>query len=608
MSFLYPSLLWALFALLIPILVHLFNFRKHKLVYFSNTAVLKNIQQETVRTKKLKQLVLLLLRCLFIAALVLAFAYPYKPADTAKINTDEGVVGVFIDNSMSMKALSDKTTLIEDAREQAKELVNGFPPSTRYLLLTNSFEVQNEYPMSQQEMLDNLDRMRLEGPPVKLCEVIDRFAMLRKMHGFDHASLVVYSDFQQNMFDLGNVAPDTTLLVVAVPMRASSTVNLSVDTLWLASPVVQPGMANELHAVVANHGEREVKGLPVNLAMDGKTVASTTVDVEGGGTAELTVQVVPERSGDIPCTLSLMDYPITFDDTYRFVIGVKSRMNVVELNSSRQPSPIALIFDADPQFDYTWMAPNGCDFDALSKAQLIVVNQASEVNATVQQSLLKAAMEGASVAFFHDDGAAIDTNTLAVSDVARQYEFFSDIIIDLPQHADLPQVKRHVRLNLTPDKHALMHLANGDALLTELTVGKGHFYDFATTLDPQWSNFADHAIIVPLMLKMALVGGGVGRLSYTVGETASFQEEITEAGFYEQTTADSVVKVQAWNDSRLESDMRFVDDETIASQFKAAGLEMSGETEAQKSSLWRWLVLLALLAVIAEISVLRFWK
>jgi len=64
MRFLYPNMLWGLLALLIPILIHLFNFRRHKLVYFSNTAVLRSIQQENAKTRKLKYLVTLLLRCL----------------------------------------------------------------------------------------------------------------------------------------------------------------------------------------------------------------------------------------------------------------------------------------------------------------------------------------------------------------------------------------------------------------------------------------------------------------------------------------------------------------------------------------------------------------
>ncbi len=610
MNFLHPSILWALTALLIPIIIHLFNFRRHKLVYFSNTAVLKTIEQESARTKKLKYLVLLFLRCLFIAALVMAFAYPYRPDEVTKINPEEGVVGVYVDNSMSMRALSDKTTLLEDAREEARDLVNGFPPSTRYLLLTNSFEVENEYPMSQEEMLDRLDRMHLEGAPVKLNEVIDRFAMLRKMHGFDKATLVAYSDFQENMLDLTGIAPDTTLLVVAVPMRASSQANISVDTVWLGSPVVQPEMANDLHAVVTNRGDREMKGLPINLNMDGKMVASATVDLEAGGSAEVVMQVVPERSGDIPCAVTLMDYPVTFDDTYRFVIGVKSKLSVVELTVDKQPTPVALVFSDDPQFDYVAMAPNGFDLEVLGQAQLVVVSEASALNETVRDFLLDEAEEGTSVVFFHDDGAVIDTNAVPVSDLAVQHAFFNDIIIDLPQHADLPQANRHVRLTPTPGTTTLMHLGNGDPMLVEQPVGKGHVYDFATLLDDRWSNLAENPVFVPLMLKMAFLGGGVGKMAYTLGVDKVPDElpELGEAGFYELTQTDSVRHLMAWNDSRLESDLKAADDATIERLFKDAGMEMTASTDTQKSTLWRWLVLLALVAVLGEIAVLRFWK
>lgn len=640
-------MLWGLLALLIPIIVHLFNFRRHKLVYFSNTSVLKTIQQESARTKKLKELVLLMLRCLFVATLVLAFAFPYRPDKVAKVDTEGGVVGVYIDNSMSMKALSDKTTLLEDAREQARNLVNSFPPSTRYLLLTNSFEVENEYPMSQQEMLDQLDRMRPDGPPVKLNEVIDRFAMLRKAHGFAKSTLMVYSDFQENMFDLSGTTPDTALLVVAVPLRTTNAANLSVDSVWLASPMMQAEVANTLHVRVTNHGNRPIKGLPLNLVMDGKVTASTTIDEEGEDSAEVSVQIVPEHSGAIPCAVTLMDYPVTFDDSYRFVVEVRPEINVVELNDTKEQSPVALLFANDPQFHFVSMPCNGCDFNALSKADLMVVSHSAELNATVRQVLLDAAAEGAGVVFFHDEGPVVDTNTVMVSDLAVQHEFFNDIIVDLPPHADLPQVRRHVRLVSSPHSVTLLHLANGDPLLAMQTLGKGRVYDFASTLDPEWSNLADNPIIVPLLLKMALTGGGIGRLSYIIGEdksivfnrlpvtgleslslvnedgsfrmspayelrnnrvTVFFQNEIPEAGFYELSVADSVWQLMAWNDSRLESEMRYVSDAEIERQIKAAGIEVSSTAATQKSTLWRWLVLLALIAVLGEISVLRFWK
>ena len=653
-------MLWALAALVIPIAVHLFNFRRHKLVYFSNTALLKTIQQENAKTKKLKYLVTLALRCLFIIGLVLAFAFPYKPYKAMNLNAEEGFVGVYIDNSMSMKAQSKKTTLLEDARESVRNLVGQLPPSTRYLLLTNSFEVQNEYPMNQEEMLDQLDRMNPDGRPVRMNEVIDRFEMLRKRHGYAQATLFVYSDFQRNMFQLDGVQSDTALRIVAVPMQADLQSNLTIDTVWLSSPVIQPGLSNELHVKVANHGEKAVKGLPLNLSMDGKVTASATIDVEGKESAELVMQFLIQEPGSTRCAVSLMDFPITFDDAYAFVVETKPTLKVVELNGTVREPNASMVFGDDPQYDFTLMDPNRIDLNALSKAQLIIVGEASTINETVRQNLLDDAAEGASIAIFHDDGKAVDTSTMAVRDLAIKHEFFSDMILDLPQHADLPKVKRHVPLVPSANATVLMNLDNGDPMLLETPVGKGRVYDFATTLDAQWSNLADNSLYVPLMLKMALLGGGVGRLSYTLGadqtlvfndldaeadgslelrnDDGSFvmmpahevrnnrmivflHDDLPEAGFYELAMHDSVYHVMAWNESRMESEMDFADPEAVAKAFKEAGFESTAVLEAddfanhdlmqamaRQSSLWRWLVLLALIALAGEVAVLRFWK
>ena len=659
MRFLYPSVLWALTALLIPIAVHLFNLRRHKLTYFSNTELLKNIQQENKRTRRLKHLVALLLRCVFLAALVLAFAFPYSRDTETGNESEEDVVGVYIDNSMSMKALSERTTLLDDARESARSLVRQYPPSTRFLLLTNSFEVQNEYPMNQEEMLDQLDRMLLDGPPVKMNEVLERFSMLRQYHGLEQASLFLYSDFQKNMLQLAGVQRDSLLRIYAIPMSVGSQSNISIDTLWLSSPVMQEGLANEVHVLVHNRGDRAVQGLPVNLTMGDQVVAASAVDIEPFGTAELLMQILPETTGSIPCSASLVDYPITFDDVYRFVLEPRKRINVVELNGKDTPSPVSMVFADDPQYDYTAMNPNRADLSTLSKAQLVVVDATSEINMTLRQALEDQATEGASALFFHDDGA-VDTNRLAVSDLALQHGFFDDMILEMPQHADLPKVSHHVRMRLDPRTTTLIHLANGEPLLTIRRQGMGYVFDMATLLSETWSTLADNALFVPMILKMALLGGGIGRISYVIGEdkilifndldlngnlnlrirdhSGAFDAipsyetrnnrlcvylsgELQEPGFYNLMVNDSVCHLMAWNDSRLESDMEFCTREQVGQAFQEAGMEIGAVLEAsdfahhdlvqamaRKSTWWRWFVLLALLALVGEAAVLRFWK
>ena len=673
MRFLYPQMLWGLLALLIPILIHLFNFRRHKLVYFSNTAVLRSIQQENAKTRKLKYLVTLLLRCLFIAALVLAFAFPYHPEKQLNVNTENTLVGIYIDNSMSMKGQSQRTTLIEDARQSARDLVHKLNPSNRYLLMTNSFEIQNEYPMNQEEMLDQLDRMNPDGAPVLMGEVIDRFEMLCKQHGFATSTLFVYSDFQSNTFDLSAAKADTALQVVMVPMVPEFKTNLYIDSVWLASPIVQSGLTNELMVRVVNQGDKEVKGMPINFTMNNAMSASTTVDLEKNGTAEVEMQFVVEDSGEQRCSASLTDHPITFDDSYHFVLSVKPSLSVVELGN--QPSSCAMLFD-DEQFHYSLMEPSRFDLTTIAQAQLLIVNESAVMNETLQQALLDAVSDGASLVVFPsmEDPKnnrylynklgltlmEVDTNATSVEDLALQHAFFNDMILDLPQHPDFPKVKRHVRLKTNGMATALLTLQNSDPMLMMTSVGKGQAFVMATALDSKWSDLADNALFVPMMVKMAFMGGKMDKLAYTIGQDKilvlsdisqegdrqylfansdrSFElmpasevrngkvylylnDNLPSAGFYDLLINDTLNRVTAWNESRVESKMDFVDSEEANKAFGKAGFDVAAvldtsdfatadlvEAMAHQSTQWKLFALIALLALIGEIAVLRFWK
>ena len=254
----------------------------------------------------------------------------------------------------------------------------------------------------------------------------------------------------------------------------------------------------------------------------------------------------------------------------------------------------------------------------------------------------------------------VDTNTTAVEDLAVQHAFFSDMILDMPQHPDLPNVEQHVRLRSNGIPTPLLTLKNGDPLLLSETVGKGQTFVMATALSPRWSDFADNAIFVPMMVKAAFMGGKMGRLSYTIGadkmlvlndmslegdrqilfsnEDRSFElmpasdvrngkvylylnDNLPAAGFYDLLVNDTVNRTTAWNESRVESKMVFADRDKIEPQFKKAGFNVAAvldtsdfatadlvEAMAHQSSQWKLFALIALLALLGEIAVLRFWK
>ena len=106
MQFLYPNFLWALAALAIPIIIHLFYFRRFKKVAFSNVKFLKEVKEETSMRSRLRNLLVLLARCLAVAALVFAFAQPFIPS-AREVLTGRKAVSLFVDNSFSMGAESD---------------------------------------------------------------------------------------------------------------------------------------------------------------------------------------------------------------------------------------------------------------------------------------------------------------------------------------------------------------------------------------------------------------------------------------------------------------------------------------------------------------------
>ena len=94
MSFLNPYLLWGLLAVSIPVIIHLFNFRRFRRIYFTNVKFLEELQQQTRRQSQLRHILVMILRMLAITSLVLAFAQPYIPLDKTGAKPENVIVDV----------------------------------------------------------------------------------------------------------------------------------------------------------------------------------------------------------------------------------------------------------------------------------------------------------------------------------------------------------------------------------------------------------------------------------------------------------------------------------------------------------------------------------
>lgn len=658
-------MLFGLFALAIPIIIHLFNFRRHKIVYFSNTATLKTIEQENAKTKKLKYIISLIMRMLFIAGLVFAFAYPYNPEQKLKVDDADNLVAVYIDNSMSMHSQSSEISLIEDARASARKIVSNISPSQRFVLLTNSRQPDNEYPMNQDEMLMSIDAMQTEASPMSFNNLYENLQMIMKRNGFKSASLFMYSDFQDNMMSVDGLVADSSIQLVAMPLKSDYQQNIYIDTVWLSSPILQKGLANEINVRVVNESGKDINGLPVNFEIDGKSVAFNTIDIPANGKNEVAMQFVLHDSGENNATVSINDYPITFDDTYNFVLNVRPIIKIVELSAGVGDLSIKTLFSNDSLFDYQVMNPYRIDQQYLSDCQMVVVDGEANLNETMWQTIIDFANNGGSVVVFPSevsDKSNLSDDTLSISTISSHHEFFSDIFVNIPNNADLPRVYKHVQIDKKRFSNTLtlISLQNGTSFFTLSKIGGGNVFSFASQFGKDWTNFADNALFVPIMYKVAMLGGQMGRLSYTLGvdkdilinDLTAFSDgdvrirdaqgnfemipmvemrnnralirlydELPGAGFYTVNKGDEVIETTAWNDSRKESKMKFLDREEVDKLLKDKGLNVLAVMKAdeihsndmmemmvRRSMLWKSFIILALISLLIEILVLRFWK
>ena len=200
MQFLYPAFLWALTALSIPIILHLFYFRRYKKVYFSNLRFLREVKEETSARNRLRNLLILLARILAMAFIILAFAQPVIPLNES-LKAGIRNVSVFVDNSFSMQSFGKDLSLFDRSRQKAKEVISGYGQEDRFQVLGHELSPSQNLWISRDEALVRLEEMEYT-PLVKPLSVIA--GRQKQSFAREEGNPVSWmiSDFQKSIFDL----------------------------------------------------------------------------------------------------------------------------------------------------------------------------------------------------------------------------------------------------------------------------------------------------------------------------------------------------------------------------------------------------------------------
>ncbi|MBX2901463.1 MAG: BatA domain-containing protein [Cyclobacteriaceae bacterium] len=654
MSFSYPQFLWALAALAIPVIIHLFNFKRTTRLFFSNTRLLQQVKQETIQQRRLKRYLILASRLLFLFFLVMAFAQPFRPA-TQQFAEQKNIT-LYLDNSYSMSApVQDKLRGLEAATAFAREIVTLFPAETRFKLLTNDFAPFSNTFKSKSEILDQLAQVRFSSVARKASEIIRRIEQ--------PGSVFWISDFQQATLGDALVLDSAWQLQLA-PVGLVPVSNVFVDSVYLANPFRIGGERNSLRVKLRNKGPRAVEGLVTRLSINNIQVATSSVTLQPNSAVETTFDLSAGLRGNNKAVFSFTDFPISFDNEFYFTLNYAGRLRIVEIKPEPGITYVEQVYGNRQLFDFKSYTTANVDFGAFQDANLLILNGVNRVDAALAAALQNYLSNQGLLLVFpgSEPDVASYQNLLRLPALARvqnaprmvldkpdyQNPFFENVFEEKSATMAMPSAQPV--WGWGPDRSAILSFQNGQPFLSRFAT----VYIAASGLNRE-TDFASHALFVPVMYRLAAAGNRQDRKPYHYLSNALvtvFADSLSGAepvrmkgeqelvpvqrrlpkrillelpryevrpGFYAITHQRDTLDLVAFNLEKAESDLTTVAPAELPQYFAGAHVSVfdaatpetfSTELKARYlgTPLWKYALLLALAFLLTEILLIRFLK
>ena len=303
------SVLWALWLLAIPIVIHLFNFRRYKKIIFTKVDFLKQIEQSSQTGNVLKKRLILLSRLLALAALILAFAQPFIPVKNQKQLKGQYSISLFIDNSYSMNVTGIEGPLLEAAKNRARAIVAASDPSSQFNLVTSDLNAEYLHFTNKASCLEWIDAIKISENSFPLSQALKVQANSLKPFG-EYGKAFIISDFQSSQCE--QISDQSNNTWIKVPSSNSN--NIAIDTVFLDNPVIQSKQAIQLQIGLSNYSSEKTQDLPVELWVDGKPKGISTASIESYSKGNCGVQFVLENGGIHYCEIRLPGDQMPTDD------------------------------------------------------------------------------------------------------------------------------------------------------------------------------------------------------------------------------------------------------------------------------------------------------
>ena len=643
MLFKNPNILYALFALLIPIIVHLFQLRRFKKVAFTNVAMLKQLELQTRKSAKLKKWLILLTRLGFFTMLILAFAKPYFPSKN-KANDAPQETLVFLDNSFSMQGSGVSGVLLANSKQQILETLKE---ETTLGIMTNDESYEKQKGATLKKTIQNVT---YSAKSFDINTTLLQANQQLLKHQDAVKNMIVISDFQ-NLKEDSITTLNPAINYYFIPKKIEKRQNQSIEKLQIKN---KDQNSYELEAFVKNQSD-EQQNKTIAVYGNKKLLAKNTliVPAKSSKNAHFTIQKQDAINGYV----SLEDNGLQFDNRYFFSLKTKAKINVLLIG--KNSDYLKHIYTQD-EFNTTQVDYNAVDYTSFSKQDLIVLNALEQLNAVMFNNLKTFAKQGGTVLIIPNKSLVIDRNTnyftgkitprndsLYIQKINYSHPILKNVFIKKIQNFDYPYSTKQY---LTNAKNAILYYADGSSFISSKMIGKGNCYFVASALDKSSSNFKNSPLIVPIFYNIATYNSQTTNQDFIIGKTNSFSVETTlkkdavltlhkdefsfipqqqigtskvlikthekpkEAGIYTIKNANKTAAYLAYNYDRAENTASYVDinklennkNVTISPNFATSFKTIQAANSIK--ALWKWFLGLAILFIILEMLIIKFLK
>ena len=514
MQFKNPEILYALFLLIIPIIVHLFQLRRFQKVPFTNVEFLKSVTIQTRKSQQLKKWLILLTRMLLFAAIILAFAQPYT-SENKGVNTSHETV-IYLDNSFSMQAKGDKGELLKRALQ---DIITSVDDNEVLTIFTNDNVFRNVTLKSVKNELLQIDYSNNQ---------LDYDAAILKGNNlFSKAkdvvkNLVLISDFQQNR-KLPK-ATDSLINTYWTQLKPVNRTNVSIDSAYISG-----SNANNLNLnVIVNQRGDNIQNLPISLFNNDELRSKTAVGEGNSSEASFTLP----NNEIINGKLTVDDAMLQFDNSLYFNINKRDKINVLSINSA-DADYLSRIYSED-EFNFNSVDLNQLNYNDLNAQNLIIINELDEIPTALINAINAFINDGGYIVIIPSVKASLSSYNQLLNRVSNisyvahnpsekkittinyAHPLFNDVFDKKVTNFQYPKVNSFVQI--TSNSSAILQYEDGNPFLVQ----NGSVYVFSAALNDNNSNVINSPLIVPTFYNIGAQSFKLPKLYYTIGNENIF--------------------------------------------------------------------------------------